>query len=327
MKTILQRAVVLLLALLSVKQSAQADVTSYAVFKVANFHQVDTNQPAGLDTPNAYYVGAQLFSTNGAEETTNAQMEVDPTGVTYPMPGSPVPLAFFYNSSYYPDDASMTADFPGGEYDFSINDGTETAPLYEPATELFTSATPYFTGDTWSRLQHVNAARPLRLCWNQFVPAPGTDVAWIFVRILDPDFNYAYTTNFIAPDVTNICIPADTLAAGTPYQIQLLFSDRAANAGSGFNSDALATVGFDCLTYTSLITIPPLLCIAPGTNAVILSWSVSASNFALESTSDLAVPNWCPVTNVVSVVNCKNIVVVPACRHQQFYQLYQAGQP
>jgi hypothetical protein len=246
----------------------------------------------------------------------------------YPMTGNPVPTYFTYNSDYYADLPSMDADYPSGDYVFSVNDGSDSGLLSEPANELFTTSVPYFTGDTWSRLQAVNPNRPLKLYWNNFTPDPDASSAYIFVRILDPFYNYVYTTNFLAHDSTDVCIPACTLGAGTEYTIQLLFSDRADNVNYGFESAAPATAGFDVLTYTSLITDGPLLCIAPGTNSVILSWPLTASNYSLESTRQLSdAPVWCPVTNAPAVVNCKNVVVLPTCHHAQYFQLYQVYQP
>lgn len=322
MKTITHKLILLLFAVVAGQGIAFAGVSSYAIFKVANYHQVDSSPPTALNSPDAYYFGAQLFSTNGGEVVTNAAMTA-PDSEVYPMPGNPVPAAFYYNTPYFPAEASMNATLPNGTYLFTVNDGTDSGELTIPAEDLFTGVIPCFTGDTWGRLQSVDAGCPLRLCWNAFVPNPGASSAFIFVRILDPSFNYAYTTNYIPTDVTNICIPADSLEAGTIYTIQLLFSDRADAVDHGFDSDAAATAGFDVLTYTSLITVPPKLRIAPGTNAVILSWSVSASNFALESTTQLSPPiTWCPVTNAPAVICNRNVVCLPACAQAKFYQLY-----
>jgi hypothetical protein len=323
MRTTLQKIVLTLLAFVAGQCATHADVTSYAIFKVANYHQVDAAQPAGLDVPNAYYFGSQLFANDLGELVTNSVM-TGPDSTVYPMPGSPVPFAFFYNTPYYPDEASFNTAYPNSTYEFLINDATDSGELDMPPEDLYTTSIPYFNGDTWSRMQHVNAARPLNLTWNAFVPNPDASSAYVFVRILDPSFNYAYTTNFIAFDVTNICIPADSLSAATTYQIQVLFSDRADDVDYGFSDAIAATAGFDVLTYTSLVTIDPRLHIAPGTNTAILSWSVSASNFSLESTDQLAgTPTWCPVTNIVNVVNNKNEVIVPTCGHAKYFRLYE----
>ena len=324
MKAVIQKLVVALVAVFLTQYSAHAQVYAYSIFKVANYRQVDSTQPTELDAPDAYYFGAQLNAETNSEIINDASVTT-PDSAFYWMTANPVSVYFSYNSDFYPDLPSLDADFPAGDYTFSVNDGADSGTLTEPADEIFTSTIPYFTGDTWSHLQHVNAARPLHLCWNSFVPDPGSTSAFVFVRILDPYYNYAYTTNFLASDTTNICIPEDSLLAGTDYTIQLLFSDREDDVNYGFDSDAAATAGFDVLTYTSLITDPPLLCIGPGTNSstVTLSWSISASNYSLESTTQLSDSiDWTRVNCAPTVANNENVLVVPTCGQAKFFQLY-----
>ena len=329
MKPAIHKLALPLLAVFLLAPSVRAQVYTYNIFKVAVYHQTDSTQPLMVDSPDAYYLGAQLNADTNYDIITNAVI-TGPDSTEYPMTGNPVPTYFTYNSYYYPDLASLDADYPSGDYVFSVNDGSDYGLLSEPADELFTDTTPYFTGDTWSRLQSVNPNKPLVLYWNDFEPDPDSTSAYIFVRILDPFYNYAYTTNFLASDLTEVCIPACTLAAGTQYTIQLLFSDRADGLNYGFYNGAPATAGFDVLTYTSLVTGGPPLCIAPGTNAgtVTLSWPVTASNFGLESTPAFSPsPAWNPVTNVPTVVNCTNTVTLPTSGQAQFFQLYELYEP
>jgi hypothetical protein len=315
------------LALVARETIVRADVTNYSIFKVANYQQIDSTQPTEVNSPEAYYFGSQLFASDYGEIITNAVMTA-PDSVAYTMSGNPVPTAYYYNSPYYAEKTNFDTDYPNGTYEFDVNDSSDYGFLTIPTEDLYTTSIPYFTGDTWCRLQHVDARRPLKLCWNSFIPNPDATSAFIFVRILDPFNNYAYTTNFLPSDETNVCIPCDTLSAGTTYTIQLLFSDRADDVNYGFNDDAPATSGFDVLTFTSLVTIDPVLCIAPGTNSVVLSWSLAASNFGLESTRQLSpAPVWCPVTNTPTVVNNNNVVVLPTCHEAQYFQLYELYQP
>jgi hypothetical protein len=325
MTTTLRKLVLILPAIIACERMARADATNYAIFKVANYQQVDATQPTSVNSPSAYYFGAQLFSDDFGEIFTSATITT-PESVVYTMTGNPA--AYYYNSPYLPDKTSFDAAYPNGNYEFTVNNGADSGELSIPPEDLYTTSIPYFTGDTWCRLQHVDASRPLRLCWNNFIPNPDATSAYTFIRIIDESNNYAYTTNFLAPDVTNICVPADSLSAGTTYVIQILFSDRADDVNYGFNDAAPATAGFDVLTFTSLVTCPPVLCIAPGTNTAILSWSVAASNFGLESICQLSPsPVWCPVTNTPTVVNNKNVVVLPTCHQAQFFQLYELYQP
>jgi uncharacterized repeat protein (TIGR03803 family) len=68
---------------------------------------------------------------------------------------------------------------------------------------------------------------------------------------------------------------------------------------------------------------PPQLTIARSGDDVILSWPQQAEGFTLESTTDLASPNW--TTNSVApvVVNCQYTVTNSVSHQQQFFRLAQ----
>jgi hypothetical protein len=281
MNTTIQKLVLPFLAIVSCEPLARADVTAYNIFKTAVFQQTNATPPVWVNSPDAYFFGAQLFSSETGEYVTNATVTA-PDSAVYPMPGNPAPTYFNYGSDYYPDETSMDAAFPGGPYTFYVNDQTDSGGLNYPVEELYPTVIPCFTGDTWCRLQAVDPARPLNIYWNNFIPDSGAQSAYVFLNIYNPSGNNVFGTNFLPFEQTNAAVPAYTLNAGTTYQLQIKFSDRVV-VNSGFSSSAAGTAGFDYETFTSLITVAPLLCIAPGTNAAVLSWSVAASNFALES--------------------------------------------
>ncbi len=80
---------------------------------------------------------------------------------------------------------------------------------------------------------------------------------------------------------------------------------------------------FYALENAILAPPPPTLDIAPaGDQQVALSWTNTATRFALEGATNLAPPvQWSPVTNTQAVVNGQFVVTVPATNSSQFYHL------
>ena len=53
MKAAIQKLILPLVVLVLCGSSARAQVSTYNIFKVANYHQVDATQPAEVDSPDA----------------------------------------------------------------------------------------------------------------------------------------------------------------------------------------------------------------------------------------------------------------------------------
>jgi hypothetical protein len=65
----------------------------------------------------------------------------------------------------------------------------------------------------------------------------------------------------------------------------------------------------------------PILDITLTSNNVVISWSVTYTNLALQENSDLSGTNWTDVTNSVNVVGGENQVLVSASVGNDFYRL------
>ena len=65
--------------------SAWADLTSYSLFKTANYHQTSPAQPAAIDAPNAYFCGVQLFTDTNVNEVVSNAAFFDPDSNFYVM--------------------------------------------------------------------------------------------------------------------------------------------------------------------------------------------------------------------------------------------------
>lgn len=122
------------------------------------------------------------------------------------------------------------------------------------------------------------------------------------------------------------------LIAGNEIQTNVTFSsgsiDVSAFAGQtneffigivgGTSTNAQVTV--ENLAFS--ISAPPLLQAQTSVGGLVLSWPLSAANFSLQTTTNLADPNsWVMLTNVPAIVNLQNAITNPASDGARFYRL------
>jgi hypothetical protein len=73
------------------------------------------------------------------------------------------------------------------------------------------------------------------------------------------------------------------------------------------------------------ISLPPSLQAQMSDGNLMLSWPMSAQNFNLQTTTNLADPNsWLTLTNVPAIVNLQNTITNPIVGSQGFYRLIQS---
>ncbi len=124
------------------------------------------------------------------------------------------------------------------------------------------------------------------------------------------------------------------LIAGNTIQPDVTFSsgsiDVSAYAGQtneffigivgGTSTNAELTV--ENLAFS--IALPLLLQAQASETNCVLSWPMSALNFSLQTTTNLADPSsWVTLTNVPAIVNLQNTVTNPVTGSQGFYRLIQ----
>lgn len=307
----------------AVSRELKADVTSYSIFKVASYRQLDSGQPLDVDAPNAFYFGAQLFGDTNINEVISDASVTAPDSTFYPMSEKDPGIYYTYNSPYFESQADMDAAYPGGAYQFEVNDGADFGNLNEPTNAFYSDSIPYFTGGTWTNLQSLDPTQPFTITWNSFNVRPSANAAYIFIRILDTlNFSYAFTQDFLPSSSTNFTLPAYTLGSGKSYQIQLLFSDRQNSVGSGFLGNVSATAGFDNLTFTSLLTLPPALSISLAGTNVVLSWPSTAGNYNLEQAAQVPGGHWSIVPFPPAVVGNQLVVTNAVSSTAQFFRLH-----
>jgi hypothetical protein len=89
----------------------------------------------------------------------------------------------------------------------------------------------------------------------------------------------------------------------------------------GTSTNAQLTVS--AIQFYSVV-LPSLEAQASGGNLV-LSWPLSAENFGLQTTTNLADPNsWVPLTNVPAIVDFQNTVTNPIAGGEGFYRLIRS---
>jgi hypothetical protein len=125
------------------------------------------------------------------------------------------------------------------------------------------------------------------------------------------------------------------LMAGSEIQTNVMFSsgpiDVSALAGRT-NEFFIGIVGGTStnaqLTMENLVfsvSIPPFLHAQASGGSLLLSWPLSAQNFSLQTTTNLADPSsWTTQTNAPAVVNFQNLITNPIAGGQGFYRLVQS---
>ena len=301
----------------------QAQVTNFSIFKVTVYNQYSPSPPTIPDVPNAYYFGAQLNSLD-ASDYVDVYANVPGTGSVYYDESAP--NYFTFNSPYFADKTDLDLSYPSGEYDFYVDftNSTDSGSIIVPSQELYSTNVAAFTTNCWLALQKVDPTQPLTLNWNLFTPSPSATTAYTFVDVLDQDTGESpFVADFLSPDIVTTNIPANTLLYGKTYHVNAFFSNRQDTPNAGFGG-ALGTVGFDNLTYTTLVTIPPWLHITlTGNQQVTLAWPSLISNFALQEENALSMDDgdWTTLTNAPVTMCGTNSVTLPASDAQEFFRL------
>jgi hypothetical protein len=106
-------------------------------------------------------------------------------------------------------------------------------------------------------------------------------------------------------------IQGETVLALVPARGEVLAGGRFGFAGGKPASDF------------SLWRFPPVLRIALRSDAVQLSWPITATGYVLQTSDDLSKAAWRPVTNGFTVVGDQYVVLPRLTNHAQFFRLHQ----
>jgi hypothetical protein len=314
-----QLAVIVLFTLFV--SSVHAQVTNFSVFKVTVYQQTCGAPPTSPDFPYAYYFGAQL---NASYASDFGDVYVVSPGIGREPLTQLTPTDYNFGSPYYADETNFDNDYPGGDYLFVAQEDSDSESgnvIVPDNDDLYATNAAAFTTNCWNAMQQVDPSQDFELDWNSFVPSTNATSAFTFVDVLDPSNNTVFAADFLTPDTMTTNIPAGTLLYGTTYQVNAFFSTRVDTPDAGFGG-ALGTVGFDNLTYTTLVTIPPWLTISGAKTNMTLFWPSLATNYVLVTTTQLSGDStWAAVTNIPCVMGATNELMLPMDLQSQFFRL------
>jgi hypothetical protein len=243
--------------------SAQGQVVNYDLFFFAEYDQVAAGSVVG---PSQFAASARVIATN--PDDLESAILVRP-GILPPVTldrQDDLNWSFF---QFFAGLASMDTQYPAGTYRVRINGGTLgllEGPLVRPSQFLFCPEVPEFTGDTFTRMQSVDASSEFVFQISSFTPDPGTNLAGTFLIVTNAGGGPELFSAFVDPSVTEVAMPGGTLAPGTAYTAAIFHSSRVSTAGGGLGG-ATAVVGFDRVTRAALFTSAGGSCPGQGPGA------------------------------------------------------------
>jgi hypothetical protein len=220
--------------------------------------------------PALNFFASRLFY-NTAGDITAATGTSGSLPLTYtPQAGQNPPYALFQTGFITP---ALLAEYQAGgtNLSFAITGGNLSglsgmSPNYGAA--LYTSAVPYLTGNSYNSLQNLNAALADTITFNGFSPVSGSNESDIFITITKTsDNSVAYSTE-LTNTTTSLTLLANTLAAGTSYNLEVDYSSRLNGTGSfnGVNTPFIA--GYDVRTEIGFTTATPSVVPEPASLAL-----------------------------------------------------------
>jgi hypothetical protein len=253
-------AISLLLSVMVIASAAPAGaaISFYRVDKGIGYQQTSAAQPA---VPSNFSGGVDLATTT-PEDLTSARVFSTTT-----MPPSPVPefvLTEYAPGSWaysqgFPSLAEMDVALPPGDtFGFLIeggNLGSQLALLPVPPVNLFSPDIPFYTGDTYDRLNDFDTTAPFLFTWNGYTPAAGVTDAPIFFSIFRVSDGQSVAGTVVGNTVTSHVLPPNTLAPDTQYRATLNYSSRKVTLDAGF-LEADATALYDVVTDVIFTTEP-----------------------------------------------------------------------
>ncbi len=238
---------------MSIVPAAQAEITAYAVSRTISDTQTSNAQPT---TPDFWGLVA-LAITDVPNEIVSASVSFTrPPPISYDL-AEATPTLHQYYSPFYTDETPFLADYPATTYTLTADRGTgpETGDVFIPE-DLYCEAIPYFTGDTYDRLQNYDVSQSFTLNFNGFTPNPGTNVASIHLSVVEDVTPSPVLSIALNPSDTSFVIPAGTLAAGTSYSIGLSYINVLETPNAGFGGNATSGAEFWRSTTAYFTTLP-----------------------------------------------------------------------
>ncbi|MEW6251530.1 MAG: hypothetical protein AB1716_12855 [Planctomycetota bacterium] len=229
----------------------QADIHSYAVSKSVGYTQTSNAQPT---TPDNWLLTAQLYYSEPNEVLTATLSFNRPPPVTFDFYRANSTNHLYY-STFYTSEAALDLDYPSTTYTVTLDrgGGPETGDVFLPVG-LYCPEIPYFTGDTYDRLQHYDPALAFDGTINGFTLAPGTNYGYTSVAIAEPGVGGVWSIS-LTPEATAFQIPPGVLQPGRYYDIGVAYVDMVQTQNAGFGA-ATSSAEFQRGTSFAFTTLP-----------------------------------------------------------------------
>jgi len=252
-RTCLRSSVAPLVTVTLLATVAEAEIFSYEVSKIISYTQssaaTPTNGQSWLFNTSLYYgVPDEVLSAS-------VSFDVPPPVILELYPATPT--FHIYYSGFYASQAELDAEYPSTTYALTIDRGTgpETADVFLPV-DLYCPEIPYFTGDTYDRLQSYDPALPLDVYINGFTLPPGANVGVTLLSVSEEQTGSVLSTN-LNPDETHFQIPAGTLQPSRNYVIGISYLSSLQIPGAGLGG-ATSAASFSRGTAIYFTTLPVL---------------------------------------------------------------------
>lgn len=222
-----------LFAAVAFMANARGEVTDYAVSRTISDTQTSNAQP---NSPQFWGFRA-LVVTDVPNEIVSASVSFNrPPAAQYAL-GQAIPTLYYVDSPFYTDEPSFLLDYPATTYTLTVDRGfgPETGTVFLPE-DLYCDAIPYFTGDTYDRLQNYDASQAFNVTFNGFTINPATTSGAIYFSIVEDNVPGSVISVVLDPSDTNYEIPAATLTAGRSYSIGLTYLNQVLTPNAGFTN-------------------------------------------------------------------------------------------
>jgi hypothetical protein len=249
-------APLLLTALALPAPEARAGLTQFDSFGNMQYNQTANNTvPTG--TPLNFFASRLFYNTAGDITAASGTSGSLPTFSYTNQPGQGYALfqTGFISSAqlaaYQAPMTNLTFAITGG----NLSGENGNSPAY--SQPLYTSAVPYLTGNSYNSLQGLNAAQADTITFNGFSAVAGANESDIFVTITNTSNNSVVYSTGLTNTTTSLDIPANKLAAGTTYNLEIDYSSRLNGTGSFNGTDTPFTAGYDVRTEIRFATAVP----------------------------------------------------------------------
>lgn len=234
--------------------TASAEIYYCAVAKSVGYTQTSNAPPA---EPSSWIFTAAL-DYYVADEVLSATITFDTPPVTTVDMYRAGETAQRYYSISYDNEAELDAAYPSTTYTFTADRGfgPEIADVFLPAG-LYPPDTPYFTSDTYDRLQGMDPSLDFDGSVNAFEPALGATYAATYVSVVEEGMGAVLIVGLTASD-TAFQIPAGYLFPDTNYSIGVLQLDGVEYPATGIDdSTTYAEFSRGTVAYFRTMSIAP----------------------------------------------------------------------